>query len=254
MKYKIAFLAVLAILLFQHFQISELEGELSSKNVEIALLGSDYEELEAALEQAKQKLEHVNRTLGESTAMLETAQADTEALNFSKSVSAHILGITGGVGIVVPLEIELKEGTGRVFVDVGEIFIDEEVQSAAKTAFALADVKTKGNLSDKDVSIHIVNPYSKPITITGLSSGAILTVSLMALGKDKTIKDGIMITGTVDGRGNIGQVTHIKEKAVAAKEANATVMLVPRGQKISVAGIEIIEVSNVEEAAEYMLK
>jgi predicted S18 family serine protease len=63
-----------------------------------------------------------------------------------------------------------------------------------------------------------------------------------------------MITGSIFGNGSIGQVEYISEKAEAARSLNASVLLVPVGQKISVSGIEIVEVSNVEEAMEYMLE
>lgn len=257
----LAFLAIFGVVIFQYFQISHLKDEIWAKNANINLLNRDYEELEsnftaleAKLNQTRLELRQVNMSLNKSETSLREARGAIRELNYSKSIRTHILGVKDGEGVAIPLEIELKKGTGRVLIDIGEIFLEEDVQSTAKTAFALADVITKGNLTDKDATIRIVNPYIKSLSISGMSSGAIMTMSLIALGKNQTLKKGVIVTGAIKGDGSIGRVLYIKQKAEAGKGLNATVMLVPEGQKIPVSGIELIEISNIEEAMKYMLE
>jgi len=257
MKYKIAtlaFLAICGVVIFQYFQISHLKDEIWAKDVDIDLLNRGYEELESNFTVLEAELNQTRLELGQVNTSLREARRTIRELNYSKSIHTHILGVKGGEGVPIPLEIEIKKGTGRLLIDIGEIFLEEDVQSTAKTAVALADVISKGNLADKDATIRIVNPYIKSLTISGMSSGAIMTMSLIALGKNRTLKKGVIITGTIKGDGSIGRVLYIKQKAEAAKGLNAMQMLVPEGQKIPVSGIELIEVSNIEEAMEYMLE
>ncbi|MEE8400757.1 MAG: S16 family serine protease [Candidatus Hydrothermarchaeaceae archaeon] len=257
----IAFLAILAVALFQYFQILELREDLWSKNANIHLLNRDYEILESnfsvalnELNTTRLKLNQTNIHLNEKEASLQDAMGTIHRLNYKKSIRTYILGVIDGKGIGIPLEIEIRNGTGRVLIDVGDIILEKDVQSTARTAFALADVKSKGSLAEKDASIRIVNPFNKPISISGMSSGAIMTIGLISLGKNQTLRTGVIVTGTISGDGSIGQVSYIKQKAEAAKELNASIMLVPDGQKMSIHGIELIEISNIEEVMEYMLE
>jgi predicted S18 family serine protease len=237
-----AFMAFLffSFAVFEYFQASELKEDIKAKNSLINLLDSDYQDLQS--------------DYGSLQDELEEAQAEIKEQSDARSIGTHILGVRGGTGVIIPLEIEVKNGTERIFIDVSEVFLEGDVQGTAKTAFALADVKSKGGLTQKDAYIHIVNPYKKSLSLSGSSSGAVMTMALLALGKNATLKEDVVITGSIQGDGSIGSVLYISQKAEAAKSLNATVMLVPAGQKISVSGIELIEVSNVEEAMEYMLE
>ena len=252
-----AFLVVFGVALFQCFQVLDLKKEIHDKNAHIYLLNDKYNELEsdftvleAGLNRTLLDLERVNASLEKSEASLR----EIRELYDTRSIHTHILGVRDGKGVPIPLEIEIKKGTGGIFVDIEEIFLEGDVQSTAKTAFALADVMSDGGLAEKDATIRIVNPYTKSLSISGMSSGAIMTMALITLGKNTTLKKDVMITGTIKGDGSIGPVLYISQKAESAKELNATVMLVPVGQKISVSGIELIEISDIEEAMEYMLE
>jgi predicted S18 family serine protease len=222
--------------MFQYLQITKLEKDIEAKDSLINLLDQDYQDIQSDYNALEAELGEIKK------------QGET------RSIATHILGVRDGAGVIIPLEIEVKKGSERIFIDVSEVFLESDVQGTAKTAFALADVKSKGGLTQKDAYIHIVNPYSKSLSLSGSSSGAVMTMALIALGKNATLKEDVMITGSIGGDGSIGQVLYISEKAEAAKSFNATVMLVPAGQKISVSGIELIEVSNVAEAMGYMLE
>jgi predicted S18 family serine protease len=257
---KIAALAILlffSVALFQYLQVLDLKEEMRAKNALINLLDRDYTDLQSDYTALEAELDKTRLELGETQLSLldaETSLNELRELNDTKSITTHILGVRDGKGVPIPLEIEIKKGMGRALIDIGEIFLEDDVQSTVKTAFALADVMSDGELAEKDAAIRIINPYKKSLSISGMSSGAIMTMSLIALGKNTTLKKDVMITGTIRGDGSIGPVLYIGQKAEAAKALNATVMLVPVGQKIPVSGIELIEISNIEEAMEYMLE
>ena len=126
---------------------------------------------------------------------------------------------------------------------------------------------------------------SRTSVVGGPSAGAAITIATISVLEQTPIKDNIMITGTIQKDGTIGPVSSIYEKAVAAKENGATLFLVPKNSSIDILtnviqkceadngieycetkyveeqrdigteiGIEIIEVSTIQEAMEYMLE
>ena len=60
-----------------------------------------------------------------------------------------------------------------------------------------------------------------------------------ALVSGKQLKKGFLITGSVDGQGNIGPVGRVLEKAEAAKAGGFTTFLVPRGEATTQVPIEV---------------
>jgi len=66
--------------------------------------------------------------------------------------------------------------------------------------------------------------------IDGPSAGAATTIALLSLLENRRIKEGYVITGTVEEDGRIGQVGGIPHKALAAAKEGATHFLVPKGQ------------------------
>ncbi len=118
--------------------------------------------------------------------------------------------------------------------------------------------------------------------IGGPSAGAALTVATVAALENKTLKNDIMITGTIWPDGSIGEVGGILEKAKAARDVGIKVFLVPLGQgeqtylkpretcirrggfifcettyeQVTInigddVGIAVIEVGNIDEALKY---
>jgi len=122
-------------------------------------------------------------------------------------------------------------------------------------------------------------------SIDGPSAGAATTVATIAALENKIIKENVIITGTINEDGSIGPVGGIFQKAQAASEAGAELFLVPSGQSVVTMyrqvvqqrgpfqwvtyepvtvdlneysenagwGIEIREVSTVEEAVNLMV-
>jgi uncharacterized protein len=186
-----------------------------------------------------------------------------------------------GRGVVTNLIVEAVPGNGKVLVNIENLLFWIDTQYSIRVAKKVAEEFTKMNLSNIDLSYTIETNAS---VIEGQSAGAAIAIATIATLQNKTINKSVMITGTINPDGSIGQVGAIVAKAKAAKDINATLFLVPRGQGVQInykpvqkcekigpityctieykeervdvtkeAGIEVKEVSRIEEALKYFL-
>jgi uncharacterized protein len=186
-----------------------------------------------------------------------------------------------GEGVVTRLKVESAAGEGRTLVNINQLLFWTDTQFSIQTAKYVAENYTGYDLSDADI-IYTIN--STATLIEGPSAGAALAVTTVAALRNATLKPGVMITGTIEPNGTIGQVGGIVEKARAAKAAGSTLFLVPEGQSVEQsyelkrtcrpmgpvtycttdyvqvaadaseqAGIQVREVSNIAEALKYFL-
>jgi len=186
-----------------------------------------------------------------------------------------------GNGVVTSLKVESAEGEGRTLVNINQLIFWTDTQQSIQTAKDVAQNYTGYDLSNADI-IYTIN--TSATVLEGPSAGAALTVATVAALRNVTINPHVMITGTINSDGTIGEVGGVLEKAQAAKAAGATLFLVPDGQAIdshynqqrncrkigpitycttdylpvtvdvaSQAGIQVKEVSNISEALKYFL-
>jgi predicted ATP-dependent protease len=272
LQYLILLCLVISLItnVFQYNENKKLSYEIKSLKANIQELKELYEhslhdlrkteeklrKTEEALEETKSNLEKSTYALVELNSSLNDAEKTIEKLNFSRTVEAQILGVrtASNTGTVLPLRTELRNGEGRLLIDTTGILLEEDVQDTMKTALQVAQNFTGKDISDKDIVFHIVNPLEETISISGGSAGAIMTISIIAALEDRNLKEGIMITGKIRENGKIGNVIYIMKKAEAARDYGAKTLLVPKGQKAFVPGIEIVEVSNISEVAALMLE
>lgn len=184
-----------------------------------------------------------------------------------------------GKGVTTPLVIEAKPGKGETLTNIDKLLFWTDTQQSIQTAKAVAENVTKISASNYDITYTIESNAS---IIGGPSAGAALTIATIAALKNEKLKSDVMITGTINDDGTIGQVGGVLEKAQAAKYIGAKLFLVPKGQgtetylkpeenctrtanfvfcqttykQVDVnigkdAGISVIEVSNVTEAYNY---
>ena len=137
------------------------------------------------------------------------------------------------------------------------------------------------DLSNYDIIYSIITNAS---AVEGPSAGAALALVTIAALEDRQLNPNVMITGTVKSDGSIGKVGDVFSKAKAAKEFNATTLLVPIGQSVKTnsayekqcknflvsklcssewetrdinieneVGIKVIEGHNIEEALNYLV-
>ncbi|SNQ62255.1 S16 family serine protease [Candidatus Methanoperedens nitratireducens] len=160
-------------------------------------------------------------------------------------------------GKLIPLEVIIKNGSGNLFINVANVLFDEELQLSAQTAVKVARETTGANLANKDVLINIESPpEAQGLIIQGGSAGAAMSLAAMAAMQGKTIRNDVLITGTINDDHSIGRVGAVRAKALAAKESGAVLFLVPVGQKSDVGdiGIGIREVGIIEDAMQYAIQ
>lgn len=201
-----------------------------------------------------------------------------------KQVVSKIVAIdNNGKGAFAELLTEIRPGTGLVLVNINDLLADFNTQYSARVAALAAKNYTKIDLSNLDI---IFNIETNANVIGGQSAGSTMAMSVIAGLLNKTLRQDVIMTGSVGADGKIGEAGAIKEKAIAAKEANATLFLVPAGTSTEVKSykkektcgdfedyeyceiryvedkrnlgndirLEIIEVSTIEEAIEYLFE
>ncbi|HJW96796.1 MAG TPA: S16 family serine protease [archaeon] len=186
-----------------------------------------------------------------------------------------------GNGVTTSLDVEVVSGSGKTLTNVDKLFFWTDTQNSIRTAKSVAEQITGKNLNEVDL-IYTIN--ANATVIEGPSAGAALTIATIAAIENKSINPDVMITGTINEDGSIGQVGAVLEKAEAAKEIGATLFLVPARQSVQTvysperycrkigltqicsfedtaqtinvserAGIEVREVTNIGEALQYFL-
>jgi predicted S18 family serine protease len=131
------------------------------------------------------------------------------------------------MGVLGQACVEVVEGNGNVLVDTNP-FVEPTTQYSLREAVKVAENFTKVDVSNVDIIIFF---DIKGNLIGGPSAGAATTAAIIAALEGKEIRDDVVITGTIEEDGHIGQVGGIFEKALAADKSGMKLFLVPKGQK-----------------------
>lgn len=189
-------------------------------------------------------------------------------------------------GVVGKLSVKLIPGNANVLIDTNP-FLETDLQYSANIAVTVAKLQSENYAANKDF---VLSYEVDSNVVGGESAGAATTIATIAALENKNIKENVAITGTVNHDGTIGRVGGILEKAKAAADSGYTLFLVPKGQtKVKYYekvvekenagfgftflnthyvpkivnlteeakkewGIEIREVSTIEEALSYMME
>ncbi|MCD6398346.1 MAG: hypothetical protein J7L08_00305 [Candidatus Aenigmarchaeota archaeon] len=187
-----------------------------------------------------------------------------------------------GNGVVTNLTVRAVPGKGSVLVDVKSLLFWIDTQQSIQTSREVAE-KYMGKIS-KNVDLTYTIDIPNGSAVGGPSAGAAFTIATIAALENKTLRNDTVITGTIESDGSIGKVGGVLEKGKAAEKAGYKRFLVPKGEseyveykkeekcsshgslricnieykpvKINVGkeiGMDVIEVSNIEEAAKYFL-
>lgn len=211
MNRKNAIIAVLFILLvlsisassliYQHYQQQQQIIEVQEEIIERLIAASS-----SGSEEEKQIL---NVPEGASCANIVAVRSDTRS------------------GVIGKVCIEIMEGNGKVFVNT-DPFVDYTTQDSVREAVKVAEGFTNIKVSNKDVIIYFdINGT----LIGGPSAGAAITAASIAAMEGKKVRQDVVITGTIKEGGNIGQVSAVFDKAIAAEKNGMNLFLVPEGQK-----------------------
>ncbi|HEY9246871.1 MAG TPA: S16 family serine protease [Candidatus Methanoperedens sp.] len=230
--------------------INNLSADLENKKKDISQLEISIIGLEKNLSLKEEQLK--NETLARQELEKEIINLTTVAKN-----QYYVIAVDeNDRGHLIPLEVLIKSGKGNLFLNVANVLVDETLQSSAQTAIMVSRDVTHMSLSDKDVLINVEAPVEKGgLTISGGSAGAAITLTAIATIQSRTIRNDVLITGTIREDHTIGKIGAVQAKALAAKEAGAVLFLVPVGQKseITDVGIEVKEVASIEDAMNYAI-
>jgi len=143
----------------------------------------------------------------------------------------------GYEGAIADLYLEIKEGSGRVFLDT---FPLTKIDTQISTRFA-KDIAC--SYLDRDCSrydfIYTIRADS-PI-IAGPSAGGAITLLTISLLEGFELDEKISITGTINSGGIVGSVGGIKEKIDAAEEEGLKKVLIPEGERFIEEDRKVIE-------------
>lgn len=194
---------------------------------------------------------------------------------------------TNEVGSINYATVKLIPGNNNVLVATNP-FLEPDTQRSANTAVAVAKLHAKKG----DNTDYIFDFQTGSATlIGGESAGAALTIATIAALENLTLRSDVLITGTIEPDGTIGEIGGVVEKAKTAAEAHYKYFLIPKGQtkvtyyervltrqpspmggtsvdekyiphtvdihdvaKEEIQGIQIIEVENIDQALQYFVK
>jgi len=235
--------------------IDVLNSQIEEKNETIVALESKVDELEKKLEETNLEVYELQKSLNETKDDLHEAKEDIEYLKNLYEIQTSEYAILAvdedDEGVVVELEIKMERGEDNVLVDITRVIYRTDTQISVRSAFDVSKEYTGYQMNDSEIEVHISNPYEELLEIGGPSAGAAITVSIIHAIENESLTKDVLITGTIEEDGDIGKVGSIEEKVDAAREYGAHTVLVPEGQEIEAEDIEVIGVSNVEEALYY---
>ncbi|MBI4895089.1 MAG: hypothetical protein HY831_01215 [Candidatus Aenigmarchaeota archaeon] len=155
-----------------------------------------------------------------------------QTLSLSSSSTNVVAVSEDGSGILGKANIELVPGKGRILINT-DPFIEADTQLSAETAIKYALNYTKVNIKNNDIIVSFNMTFtnaSQADVVGGPSAGSALTVAAIAVLENKTVRNDISLTGTVELNGSIGKVGSVPEKAAAAGKAGMKIFLVPKDQ------------------------
>ncbi len=163
----------------------------------------------------------------------------------------------GYVGGTADLYLEIKPGSGRIFL---ETFPFTKVDTQMSTRFAN---EIACDYIDADCSQHdfFYTLTANSAIIGGPSAGAAIATLTIAMLQGETGDESVAVTGTINAGGLIGPVGGLKEKVQAGSAIGLKTILVPKGESLfsneserevlelaKGKGVEVAEVSTLDEA------
>ncbi|MAG08093.1 hypothetical protein CMO89_01360 [Candidatus Woesearchaeota archaeon] len=133
----------------------------------------------------------------------------------------------GYVGNIADLYLELKEGSGRVFLDTFPI-TKSDTQISTRFAKEIACDFLDMDCSNIDF-IYTITADSA--IIGGPSAGAAIAVLTVSMLKELEIDEEVSITGSINSGGFIGSVGGLKSKIDAAASIGIKKVMIPKGER-----------------------
>jgi uncharacterized protein len=201
--------------------------------------------------------------------------------NYVVEVKLPAVAVTsGGNGVVSQLVVRAAyPGSGEIYFSAEPLTMLDS-QASARIAVLVASNILGIDYKKYDFMIALKSPS---LIIGGPSAGGVMTIGVLAALTNATINDKVAMTGMINPDGTIGPVGGIPEKLRAAAQAGYKIFLIPVGQQVvydekivrqatplgyitkierervnltelgEKLGVEVKEVSTVEQAAIYFL-
>lgn len=181
---------------------------------------------------------------------------------FAKQGHMKLLAVketeAGYEGGIADLYLEIKPGSGRVFLETFPL-TRTDTQMSTRFAKAIACDTIEIDCDDTDFFYTIT---ADSAIIAGPSAGSSIAILTVAMLKNMELDENYASTGTINSGGLIGPVGGLKAKIEAAKKAGLKKVFIPAGEIIARVenttvdlrnlskdiGIEVIEVSTLSEA------
>ncbi|MEM3373699.1 MAG: S16 family serine protease [Candidatus Woesearchaeota archaeon] len=174
---------------------------------------------------------------------------------YSKSGSIKLLAVSeeSEKGSIANVNLEIKEGSGRVFIDSYPL---SKIDTQISTRFAK---EVACNFLELDCSNYdfFYTIKANSAIVGGPSAGAAISVLTVAVLSDLPIDDKTTMTGTINSGGIIGPVGGVLPKISAASEVGIKKVLIPKYSGLNESNIsdlekkykiKIVQVSFLEEA------
>jgi len=157
--------------------------------------------------------------------------SESDLKSSSKSGMATGLAWTELGGRVLPVEVKLYEGTGKLILTgkLGDV-MKESAQIALSFLRSNADTLKIDPSFSKDRDIHIHVPEGA-IPKDGPSAGITMTAALLSAIKDIPLKKGVAMTGEITLTDRLLPIGGLKEKVLAAHRNNLFTVLIPDKNK-----------------------
>lgn len=168
-------------------------------------------------------------------------------------------------GAVADLNLEIKSGKGRVFL---ETFPATKITTQISMRFAQQVACQELEMDCSDIDFFYTLKAVQGI-VGGASAGAASSVLTAALLKNVKINKSVAITGTINSGGLIGPVGGLKEKIDAASKLAIKKVLIPEGTRTQTInngsqtvvfdlvnygnnyGIDVVEVASLNDALKF---
>ncbi len=161
-------------------------------------------------------------------------------------------------GSPADVQLEIKKGTGRVFLETIPL---SKVDTQISTRFAkeIACKFAETDCNKRDFFYTIKSPAG---IVGGPSAGSAISALTFSMLKGLELDQNTAMTGTINSGGLVGPVGSLREKINAASDAGITTVIIPivqagiKEDNVSIIdygaelGVEIVPVGTLEEAVE----
>ena len=184
--------------------------------------------------------------------------------NATTTINAPAVDANGN-GVVTTISATATAGTGKVRTDISNALVAQDTELSIRHAMTATTTLLKLNPDNYDVNIDIIANAEQ---IDGPSGGMALALVIYSeLAKQNLpnpLRTDMIVTGTINDKGEIGPVGGVEEKLQAAAKNKLKLVLIAKGQstidafdyviyanEISNGQMQVIEVKNLTEAVTY---